>query len=309
MRLIRAVTNAVWRCVAQNAAIMMVPDYGRRNVRVLTTVLLSASLCSLLDARQDDVQKAPEALAFEVASVRQNTSGSDRASFQFLPGRFIAINTPLRTLITLAYDVPSVVQRHLLAGGPDTVLSRRFDVTATMGDSVSQAHARLMLRALLSERFNLRIHVETRQIPVYALTVARDGHLGTNLRRSSHNCSRYGAAVESGARVVQPTDSDGQPLCRGTIEFLTDGIRLRSAGDLASLVEQAQGLMDRLIVNRTGLQGDFEWTVTYAPAPLRQSSLSSIFTAFTEQLGLKFQPGTASAEVRVIDSVSMPDPN
>jgi uncharacterized protein (TIGR03435 family) len=259
---------------------------------------------------------APRTISFDTASIKENRSGEGRMNAPaVLPsGRFSVQNAPLRYLIEFAYDVDPFLSRFLLVGGSESVLATRFDVTAVAldsspGDGDLRKEARLRLRALLAERFSLRTHAETRSVPVFALTPARTGRLGPQLHQSMQSCLRWRKARAEGRQMEEPQDADGSS-CRG-VAFLPDALRSRYAGTMADLMKEIQFAVERPLEDKTGLTGDFEWTLTFAN-PFnrdRESSAASIFAAMQEQLGLKLEPQFEPMDVRVIDSVSMPTPN
>ena len=130
------------------------------------------------------VPTSPPAPAFEVASVKPNVSGDTRSTYSGPPGGSIVItNMMLRNLIIEAYGIRANVARFLMAGGNERILRTRFDVNARAPVDTPRAEQRLMLRTLLANRFNLRTHAESRQVPVYALTVAREARLGPSFAR------------------------------------------------------------------------------------------------------------------------------
>jgi uncharacterized protein (TIGR03435 family) len=130
----------------------------------------------------------PPGPAFEVASIKPNVSGDVRVSIQSLPGgRFTAINAPLRALIRHAYQL----QDFELSGGPKWIDAERVDIVARAEGDPAPAQMRLMLRNLLADHFKLKLHTETRDLPLYALVLAkREGRIGPNLRRSESDCSQ-----------------------------------------------------------------------------------------------------------------------
>jgi uncharacterized protein (TIGR03435 family) len=254
---------------------------------------------------------APPAPAFEVASIKANTSGENRSMFNFPPGGMVVLtNATLRMMIVQAYDIALPVERFTVVGGPEKLLTSRFDISARPPEGVHpRPQILLMLKALLAERFRLRTHTETRQLPVYAITVAREGRLGPEIRPSSHDCA---AIVRAGGRPTDanaPRDYKGRDLCWMNYDFgPTQGIRF--AGPLAYLVSRgAQPNVDRPVVDATGLTGNFEWQITFTRNPTADSDAPSIFTAFQEQLGLKLEPRTGPVDVLVIDSVEAPTPD
>jgi uncharacterized protein (TIGR03435 family) len=289
-------------------------------MRVVTLALPVLLLGPVIHSAEvpDAQAPAPQAsLAFDVASVRQNVNGGNRGSRRSLPGgRLVIENMTLEQIITFAYGSGGSGQELRLTGGPAEILSRRFDITAAppAGSSTTADDHPLMLRTLLAERFNLQTHTETHQMPVYALTVAREGRLGPGLRPSSHDCAAW-AKAGGGMPENEPRDANDRPLCiTGTLGGGPPGAaRRRSAGPMSTLVAWAEGhLHDRPVVDMTGLTGNFEWEVTFSfdvTVPNPDNTAPSIFTAYNEQLGLRLEPRTTPMEVRVIDSVDLPTPN
>ena len=278
-------------------------------MRSLALTLTLVGLASLPVFTQPPAsQPAP---AFEVASVKPNTSGEDRAMFNSPPGGVVTItNMTLRMLIVQAYGIEFTIERFALVGGPDRLLATRYDITAKPPDGVhTRPQVQLMLRALLADRFKLRTHTETREVPIYAMTVARDGRLGPEMRPSSHDCPALFAAGARPSDPNPPLDRRGKGLCWNNFDFgATQGVRF--AGPMAALVTRgAQPYVDRPVIDATGLSGNYEWQLTFTMRPTPESEASSIFTAFQEQLGLKLEPRTGPYEVRVIDSVEAPTPN
>src|SRR5688572_29646392 len=182
-------------------------------LRMAPILALAAALAAPLLAQE------PAAETFEVASVRINQTG-DRTSYTDTEpgGRFIATNMPLRTLITSAYDLRSFE----LIGAPDWTGAERFDIVARAAREFGPAAPgrpdpdKLMLRSLLANRFALRVHRETRELPIYALTPARaDGRLGPRIRRSQTGCAaprRAGAAAAKGGGRRAPALLHAQRL-------------------------------------------------------------------------------------------------
>ena len=247
------------------------------------------------------------ARSFEVASIKQNVSDDTRAYFSPTPG-IRWLNVPLRTLIVRAYEIPVSAERFTLQGGPDSLLALRFDVSANEPEGTPSGQTMAMLRTLLADRFNLRIHREMRQMPIYALTVAREGTLGPNLRRSSLDCAAFAAAGGKRGDATAPRSADGQELCVG--DRITGAVlTLQHAGPLAQLVTRAQGFVDRPVVNATGLAGSYDWRIAFSLRDQIDSTMPSIYTAIREQLGLRLEPRTGPVEVLVIDSVEQPTPD
>jgi uncharacterized protein (TIGR03435 family) len=236
--------------------------------------------------------------AFEVASVRPNRT-RDRGSMEFPKGRerFTATNMPLAAIILVAYDI---TVRQL--SGSDPLLSERYDIAATAEHAVGRDEMLRMLQALLVERFHLVVRRETREVPVYALTVARGG---PKLHRSD--------LAEDDARVPRtPARAGGTEQRSGYLIFKGE-----SMPDFAWALSRTVATGDRVVVDQTGLSGIYDFELSFeretapAGADVRETGLQgpSIFSALEEQFGLKLEPRRAPVEFLVIEHVERPTAN
>jgi len=222
--------------------------------------------------------------AFDVTSVKPNTGTQDFVRFDPQPGGRLRItNASLRMVVSWAY----AVQNTQLEGGPDWFDRERFDFLAKAEGSPATDEMRLMLRTLIVDRFKLRFHNETREIPVYALTRPRpDTKLGPKLSSSDSNC---GAPPDGKPRKCEYDVRPGNVHGHGI--------------PLELLITALAGFSGRVVVDRTGLTGpvdfDLTWTAPDAGGP-------SLFTAIEEQLGLKLEPTRAPVGIMVIDSAERP---
>ena len=247
---------------------------------------------------------------FEVAAIRPNNSGARAVSIGVpSPGTFRAQNVWLRFLVQVAWDVKDFQ----VLGGPGWATSDRYDVTAKAAENVQLPEMRPMLKALLEDRFQLTLHTETRQLPVYALVVGK-GVL--KLRLTS----------EGSCAMPNPDASSPNPLpvC-GNISMSPDGINGVGVS-MAQLAAALSNSMQRTVVDQTALTGKFdvhmEWTADQstpgfwapglAPAPSADASSDgghSIFTVIREQLGLALEARKGPVTVLVIDHAEKPSPN
>ena len=221
--------------------------------------------------------------SFEVASVKPS-GPDDRLMYRLQPGgRYLATGLTLKMLIANAYSVPDFV----ISGGPRWRDSDRYNIEAKAGSPLppwpdSNAQLSLMLQSLLEDRFKLVLHRETREETVYELDVARGG---ARLRMAN--------ADESARFGMEPgrINSSAVPL-----EYL--------AGNLASV-------LGRPVIDKTGLDGKYSYTLTYTPddAPRADATAPSIFNALQEQLGLKLESTRGRVDVVVIDYVEKPSTN
>ena len=236
---------------------------------------------------------------FEVASIKRNDSGAPGFTGGLAPGgRFDLVNAPTARLIRLAYPTASSE----LIGAPDWVTSERYDVAAIAGPETTRADMQAMIRALLEERFKLQVHHETRERPTFSLVLARtDGRLGPEMRRRDFDCAAIEAANRSSTRP--PPAANGAPRCgmvQGGGTFRAGGIPL---GMFAQMISAAAG---RVVLDKTGVTGNYEFTLQYSTQANAPDDPPLIFTALQEQLGLKLVPAVAPLDVLVIDSVERP---
>ena len=240
-------------------------------------------------------QATSQQVSFEVASVKPNTDVIGQASTRVDPGgRLYITAAPLRFLIAGAYgDAAGALRYEQVIDGPAWLRSERFDITAQVpAELAAQATTfitmRPFLRALLEERFKLRTHRDSREIPVYALVRSRPDALGPRLALAPVDCSKD--AVKCGFQ--------GGPMGRIKADALSIDL-------LMQLLASASG---RIVVDRTGLKGPFTIDLEYSPDQTA-SDKPSIFTALQEQLGLKLESSRAPVDVLVIDSVERPTPD
>ena len=258
------------------------------------------------------------ALPFEVASIKRS-SGDARKAFvlqRFLPGGgFEGFNVTLGSVIRLAYGL----QDFQMAGAPKWVDSDRFDIQVRWPKGAAESEAPRRLQSLLAERFAMKAHREKRDLPVYALVLARaDKSLGPRLRRSQFDPEKI---KEQDAKLLREGPATFTPLQCGLIA----GRRLGSCGStIAELATRFPMYVGRLVVDRTGLTGLYQYDLRFGDQPIpgagpgggfpfptqpADPDAPTLFTALEEQLGLKLVPQTGPVEVLVIDHVQQPKPN
>jgi uncharacterized protein (TIGR03435 family) len=188
------------------------------------------------------------------------------------------------------------LRKFQLIGGPSWLDSTRFDINARMPSGAPPQDVYPMLRHLLEERFLLKAHTESRDQPIYALVVARPGRLGPQLRPSTAACS---------------TDTNNPCTMSGS--FVGRGGKLTGVGQpLAQLAGQLTTGADRMVVDRTGLDGRFDFEVSWTSGGFSTRSSAgvddgpSLFTAIQEQLGLRLEASRGAVDVLVIDSIQLP---
>ena len=257
-------------------------------------------------------RQAADLPSFDVVSVKINRSNSPNQSMRLLPGgRAVVTNTPLRRLILTAYELFP----QQLVGGPGWVDSDRFDVVAQANEEFEPSmpggppgRAQQMLQRLLAERFKLAVHTETRELSVYELTMANtDGRLGPRISAATIDCMALMIAAGRGKGTMPPTSQCGGSGGSGRIA-------MRGA-IMPSFVRSLSSLTGRIVQDRTGLTGGFDFDLDFVPdsGVASESSTAtngaSLFTALEEQLGLKLRPTRGQVQVVVIDRVEQPTEN
>jgi len=262
--------------------------------------------------------------AFEVASVKKSppATGGTRVRFGSREGdRWLAENATLRILLRNAYDVQYGMDGQIV-GGPPWMDTDRFDIQATMAPGTSNDDMKAMVRTLLADRFQLRTHTERREMPVYALQIARkDGRLGPQMRPLTVDCDAVRAARASGEKPP----GDTAPVCTTGMSIRRTGIsELDSSGmTMAALIDNLSRAAGRPVLNRTGLTGSFAVTLRFATdassvsplggppqgVPLEPVDAPSLTAAVQEQLGLRLESRREPVEVLVVDSASAPTEN
>jgi uncharacterized protein (TIGR03435 family) len=260
--------------------------------------------------------------AFEAASVKVNRSGRPNGDDKVLPGgRYIAENLTLIYLIRFAYE-RSPRSRGLApadaTGGPAWLRSDRFDINATARRDVPLTELRLMLQTLFEDRFKLKVHFETRDMPVYRMVLARPPKLGSQLTRTSADCA---SAPLDPLRGIAP--GEGYPC-----GYFGPSPNFKLGSDRAYQAFRGMTMEDfglrlheflgRPVIDSTGLSGyfdgDFEFTteIVMPPPPPGQPNpydgrvLPSIFSVLPQQLGLRLDSQRGPGEILVIDRVEHP---
>jgi uncharacterized protein (TIGR03435 family) len=276
-------------------------------------------------------------LAYDVATIKLNTSGDGMMRIGGLGpgpggGHFRVTNLPLRQLIILAYadrsqgpPAPGGGPGVAITGGPSWINTDRYDIEARpeQGFIPTVEQAQKMLQALLEERFGLQVRHETKDGPIYALTVAKGG---LKAKKSADQTPlNFGAPTPGGPAGGPPPPppapfNPGGPMPRGMMMVGIGQLRA-TAQTMSGFAGLLTGSAGRKVVDRTSLEGlyDFElnWTPDQIPAnlpadapfPRPDPNGPSIFTALQEQLGLKLESATGPLESIVIESVHKPTEN
>ncbi len=196
-----------------------------------------------------------------------------------------------------------------LSGGPDWLKKDKFDIQAkspdgtpdyTLSQFLSGQAPRLqgMLQALLADRFSLKVHREEKQLPVYVLTIGKNG---PKFKKAGGETNQLvdGRPMKDGLLFMPVRQPNGE--ISNNIQML---MKNRSIQELADTLS---GVLDRPFLDRTGLKGEFDITMEYEADP--EAPLAGLVTAFQEQLGLKVEATKAPIDVLVIDHAEHPSEN
>ena len=314
-------------------------------------VLVAAAALAAVPLHSQSSQRP----SFEVVSIKPSPplgSGAIRIGGGVAGDRFTLGGVTLRMLLQIAFSRPEnnpLSGQLQIVGGPSWMESDRYDITAKAdcsGGTFSRQQVPPMMQSLLEDRFQLKAHMETRELPVYDLVVMKDG---PKIKRSADQTTPSFAATQpgpceaaQGPPPAPPTLPAGgfrpdTPMPRGTtmIMMSNNGMTLRaSATPFANLVRMLQQQLGRAIVDKTGLTGLYDFELTFTPDGLQSpfgrgvplppppppdggpvsapatpaDPVPSIFTS-VQQLGLKLESTKAPIEVLVIDSVQKPTEN
>ncbi len=232
------------------------------------------------------------AQTFEVATVKPASPNAPGTMINWRDAShghgFVAENYSLRQLITAAYGI----RDHQLTGGPAWIGNDRFDIvgkpqTPAASGPEGIATLKLMLQVLLADRFHLTVRRDTREMPVYFMVVAKGG---ARLRESAPGS--IGAGQSAGMGWFKASNNH-----------------------IGDFVQTLAGMVSRSVIDKTGLTGEYDFRVDYAPdvsaapEPGSTPEKPSLFTALQEQLGLKLEPGRAPVEMFVVEHAEKPTEN
>lgn len=245
---------------------------------------------------------------FESVSIQPNINGKPMPPFNIVAGpngnfvgfkftnsEFLATHATLPQIIRMAYGVLDFQ----IAGGPDWLNRAKYDVSAKFLDGMDDAkfwslpqeeqarhmdQRRLQLQALLADRFNLVVHRETKQLPVYSLTIAVNGPKLHEAKPGDNYPDGY-------------KRRDGVPMGAG-LWVPQAGVLLGQGVSTKALAAHLSQQFGRVIVDNTGLTGKYDFKLQWAPGP---DDSASRLSAISEQLGLQLTPQTGPVEMIVID--------
>jgi uncharacterized protein (TIGR03435 family) len=261
--------------------------------------------------------RSDSAVRFDVASVKPS-AGSTRYGISRPTNGIVRTRAAeLRRLIAYAYGIDPASHEPQPEGGPDWIDKDLFEIEARDPVDMSFAEGRRMMQTLLRERFNLTVHMAKRDVPVYALVIARtDRQPGSGLVRSTIDCSRFSDILARTGRLDAAREVSADCEIRSGGGIGGGRLQMRGRGTIREFIPVIARSpdVDRPVIDGTGLTGTYEVDFVWAPARsgpggAAAAEVVSIFSALQEQLGLKLQPRRQRKEVVMIDSVSPLIPN
>jgi|SRR5579871_5028411 len=239
--------------------------------------------------------------AFEVATIKPSDPARPGRIFTVRGQDVVTINTTLSDLITMAYDL----HPRQLTGGPAWMESDKYDVTGkpdTPGQP-STDQMKIMIQKLLATRFELTFHREKKELPVYAITVAKTG---AKLNKSQSDPNSLPGLFFGGAK-----------------NGMNFNVRNATLAEVGTVLQRS--VLDKPVVDQTGLHEKYDFVLTFtpdgaqtagfggpapnAPAAENLDAAPDLFTALQQQLGLKLESTKAPVDVLVIDKVEKPSAN
>lgn len=285
--------------------------------RLLTVAALGGALVTYA---QSPSQAAQPKHSFEVVSVKPSAAANDSTSVNTTPYRVRCENVLLRQILMMAFPIRSESQ---IENMPDWAKSERFNIDAKVDEETAAATKGLpredrqrwqqeMMQSLLEDRFHLKFHWGKKELPVYVLTVAKNG---SKLK----------------ATVLPPpppgVDPNAKPRDPGTSFSTNNGHMVVTNGSMEMFANQLSHMTEmdsRVVLDRTNLPRRFDWTLDWSPerqqnsfrgadsgnpTPAVDTSKPSLFTALQEQLGLKVEQDKAPVDLLVIDHLERPTEN
>ena len=249
--------------------------------RILYALQLSAIGIAAIVAVSQAVAQSPN--AFEVISIKPDKDGHGLDAGTQPGGRYTARNVPVQFLVTEAFGIKDFQ----IAGAPKWLNDERYDIVAKAAtpNKLSPEQLRPLLQAMLVDRFKLKFHREMKEFPTYSLVVGKNG-------------PKFHQSQGGHAPNLSVSSDKGRASMTG------------QSMPMSALAQQLAGMVGRSVADNTGLKGDFDFKLAWAPGDVPSDALPDIFTAVQEQLGLKLDIVKKGAvEVIVIESIEKPSAN
>jgi uncharacterized protein (TIGR03435 family) len=297
---------------------MIQPAVPRRSRKILLLLLAAASSALVVSAPIALAQLAPasvearslpedipKTLEFDAVSVKPDTGGNGTMFRIMSQPDGYSITAPFKMFLSFAYGI----REDLISGVPGWANDARYDIAAKVAGSdvdafkkLGKEQRNLMLQSILTSRFKLKAHVETKELPVYDLVVVKGGPKFQEVNPDA----AYANGIKGPDGVAHP----------GMMSVRPGGFQGQAIG-VSGLVDFLSRELHRTVVDKTALTGKYDFKLKYTPdngpAPMLNgepdTSAPSIFTALEEQLGLKLNSTKGPVDTLVIDHVEQPSEN
>lgn len=231
------------------------------------------------------------AQSFEVASIHASEPGLPTGNFHTGSGTFSFHNMTLRSCIEWAYGL-----RPLQIAGPAWLNEARFDINAKAADrNADDDQLRLMVRAMLADRFGFRAHHEEKEQQVFELTIAKNGP------------KFHAAGIKDASRFNESADDGASGFSEDKTGALATHVTM------AEVANKISELLDRIVIDKTGLTGRYDFRLDLTPYMTPDADgkngtkadiMSILFAGFNDQLGLKLEAGRETVDLLIVDSVN-----
>ncbi len=319
------------------------PKNEKRTVRMMTGTVVRRGMLLMaamwmavaLPVWSQDASAGAKPPEYDAVSIKPYQPEGDRMMIrvQMLGDRYSAAGVSMKALIQYAYNLKSEDQ----ISGAGAVGDKRFNVEAKMDAETVAALAklspeertaqqRLMMQALMADRFKLKVHRESKDLPIYALVVAKGG---PKLKEADPNAAPPSLPngmkmPDGGPNATGMKIPEGAPRGNGMMMMRPGSITAQGV-PISSLVNILTMQLHRQVVDKTGLTGKYDIELKFGPedgkvgmmqgdpsaeaGPVTTDSGPSIFTALQEQLGLKLEPTKGPVDTIVVDHLEMPSEN
>jgi uncharacterized protein (TIGR03435 family) len=245
-------------------------------------------------------------------------------------GLFSITNRELWSYVIFAYKLGAAQADSFLAQEPEWAKNLRYDIQARASGNPTKDQYRLMIQALLADRFKLAVHYEIKQVPMLALVLDKPGKLGPKIQPHPSDAPCSVAIAPGGASSANggtpATIAGGFPERCGAVAWWPVGGRFRIGARNVPLANLTRAMVqpgftgiDRDILDKTGLEGTYDFVMEFTPQfnePLPPGetfvpdpSGPTFQQALKEQLGFKLESQTGATEVFVLDHVEQPSEN
>ena len=263
-------------------------------IKTAAALLLGLSIPVLVYAQSSRSQ-------FEVASVKRNVNGTDSEFEVDAGGRLLATNRTVSDLIFHAYNL----RPYQIPDKPEWTHSEHYDIEGKADRNLSWAETMPMLQSLLEDRFKLKAHLETKELPVFFIMPAKGG---IKLKPSTAKCVRFDTSIP--ARTAAEAEK-ALPSCRtGQVSVGEKRRWVAENAGMSDVTYVLSYLLGRKVIDKTEFTGRFDLNIEFTSDPLKtDGTVPPLITVLQEDLGLSVESGRGPVEIFVIDQIEHPSEN